>query len=1005
NSIRHNLSLHKKFLKIRNTTGKSSWWIVNTAAGSGRTTRRKTSYRKRKNKNMTQLKKLHFFESLPNFLNERISRAFPTDSEVPEQHSFDTRLETSSAVLNEPPKKRWLSNSLSSTHRKSFKSTFYPESLSASDCNLYSTDNELTWLPNMYHESLTYENDRQYNELILQLNQATNTECFNQNSNSTKENVQTVWNDVYNYPDKMEATAMHFSSQQTDLRFLETSAEPEGNTTATSESYTSPYHLSGSSVIRSEATKPDQNISDPEIPDKSIIVPKDNCNSSLLNEFHDSCKNNRIIKASALQNKVFDETLIETDLPSPEFSHSVTDSESSTPLPLEVYLESFESSFEPEENNSLRAESFTNPYHLSGSSVIRSETNELCITFNTSALPQSTQSSPSNEVIPDIEVIEILDDDDVISDNATIVTKQREYSSFPNEIRESSTENENSAEPTEMPEEKKPRNLSSDIGEDNTNSEVLVQKVSKLKTSFPAADENAQNIILEGNNDTEATFDGQLEIFNQSLAEDNNKVQIAYASQSNFLSSSNPFNSTHYFIPYKKYNEDSHHLNESVTIDAENDATSDVLPALKMLYDNNIKSNNNFPLKVPFSSISHSTRSTNYHFSSNNCPHSDEKECQSNYHDVYIVETRAREDTVDFNMYHIAKRPGLHIFKSITETSTKYNTTEDSLAACQAVNPMNMSTMMISQDINRREFKRKHREIEAGDTLLSQKFQHKDKASVKLMSSLQSSKIMPHEIYSCSLRPVATKKQRNNTARVASNLPSSINSSTDTATKNNSLTLSDSSDKIYSSMIGDFPYSARGETNDIYSCCSLSTASELPASHCIKLSTETKNDKFFLTKGITDCSPSDYNSENTTEENWKYYDFENNDLLNDCEVNQLHYDVDALKGMWKRDGNCEIQDYWELKEEEFQKLNSFNKNISDILCTLDIKSAIEVNTGTSIFGQSEDISSEVSNLRNVETLFPDYSYKSFSSDSSFEPCLWDDFSFEYDPNFDKYLQE
>ncbi|KFM62181.1 Forkhead box protein O3, partial [Stegodyphus mimosarum] len=946
NSIRHNLSLHKKFLRIRNTTGKSSWWIVNTASGSGRTTRRKTSYRKRKNKNLPQLKKLNFFESLPSFLNERISRAFPTHSEVPEQHSFDTRLETSSAVINEPPKKRWLSNS--STYHKSFKSAFYPESPSASECNLYSTDNELTWLSNMYLESLPYENHRQYNELISQLNQGTNIECFTQNSNSTKENVQALWNDVYSYPNKMEATAMHFSSQQTDLRFLETSPEPEGNTTATSESFTSPYHLSGSSVIRSEATKSDKKISDPEIPDKNIIVSKENSNSSLSNEFHDSCKNNRT-KASALQNKIFDENLIETGLLSQELSHSVTDLESPTHLPLEADLETFEPTYEPEENNSLRAESFTNPYHLSGSSVIRSETNELCITFSTNALPQSTQSSPSNEVIPDVEVIEILDDDDEISDDATIVTKRSHSFSITNDVSESCTEKENFAEPTHRPEEKNPRNLSSDVGEDDTNSEVLVQKVSKHNTSFLAIDENAQNIIVEGINDTEATFNGQLEILNQSLAENNNKIQIAYASQSKFLSSSNPFNSTHYLIPYKKYNEGNHRLNESLNIDAENDVTSDILPALKMLYNNNTKSNNNFSLKVPLSSISHSTRSTNYHFSSNNCPRSDEKECQSNYHDVYIVETRAREDTVDFNMYHIAKRPGLHIFKSITETSTKYNTTEDSLAACRAGNPINMSAMMISQDINRREFKRKLRELEAGDTLLSEKCQHKDNASVTLRSSLQSPKIMPHEIYSGSLRPVATKKQRNNATRVSSNLLSSINSSTNTTTKNNFLALSDSSDKIYSSIIGDYPYSSRGETNDSYSCCSsvLSTESELPASHCIKLSTETKNDKFLLTKDIADCSPSDHDNEHTTEESWKYYDFEDNDLFNDyeeCEVNQFHYDVDALKGIWKRDGNCEIQDYWELKEEELQKLNSFSKNISEVLCTLDIKSAIEVNT-------------------------------------------------------------
>ncbi len=43
NSVRHNLSLHSRFVKVQNdTSGKSSWWTVNLDAKSGRTSRRRS---------------------------------------------------------------------------------------------------------------------------------------------------------------------------------------------------------------------------------------------------------------------------------------------------------------------------------------------------------------------------------------------------------------------------------------------------------------------------------------------------------------------------------------------------------------------------------------------------------------------------------------------------------------------------------------------------------------------------------------------------------------------------------------------------------------------------------------------------------------------------------------------------------------------------------------------------------------------------------------------------
>lgn len=44
NSVRHNLSLHSRFVKIQNdTSGKSSWWTVDLDAKSGRTSRRRSA--------------------------------------------------------------------------------------------------------------------------------------------------------------------------------------------------------------------------------------------------------------------------------------------------------------------------------------------------------------------------------------------------------------------------------------------------------------------------------------------------------------------------------------------------------------------------------------------------------------------------------------------------------------------------------------------------------------------------------------------------------------------------------------------------------------------------------------------------------------------------------------------------------------------------------------------------------------------------------------------------
>lgn len=79
NSVRHNLSLHSRFVKVQNdTSGKSSWWTVNLDAKSGRTSRRRShsvdntnapSPKTRKREKRAKLKKVTKGSSTENILS------------------------------------------------------------------------------------------------------------------------------------------------------------------------------------------------------------------------------------------------------------------------------------------------------------------------------------------------------------------------------------------------------------------------------------------------------------------------------------------------------------------------------------------------------------------------------------------------------------------------------------------------------------------------------------------------------------------------------------------------------------------------------------------------------------------------------------------------------------------------------------------------------------------------------------------------------------------------
>jgi hypothetical protein len=77
--VRHNLSLHSRFVKVQNdTSGKSSWWTVNLDAKSGRTSRRRShsvdntnapSPKTRKREKRAKLKKVSKGSSTENILS------------------------------------------------------------------------------------------------------------------------------------------------------------------------------------------------------------------------------------------------------------------------------------------------------------------------------------------------------------------------------------------------------------------------------------------------------------------------------------------------------------------------------------------------------------------------------------------------------------------------------------------------------------------------------------------------------------------------------------------------------------------------------------------------------------------------------------------------------------------------------------------------------------------------------------------------------------------------
>ncbi|GIY25761.1 fork-head domain-containing protein [Caerostris darwini] len=222
NSIRHNLSLHKKFLRIRNdSVGKSSWWTVNAAAGSGRTPRRKGTYRRRKGKAILPQ---HTLESLPALFKHKRRSLFHNNMS---QRNFwggipDLHLGNNHQYTTEPLKGRFQSFTRSeeinsnSNHSKPF---ILGESLPP----FSALNSDRSWKNNF---SLPSVNPYQSEQLFIAQTASLKTET--NSCGSFNNSCQTYRQE-------------HFISYQTSFKQMK-------NKTVSTEYFMSPHHLSGSSI-------------------------------------------------------------------------------------------------------------------------------------------------------------------------------------------------------------------------------------------------------------------------------------------------------------------------------------------------------------------------------------------------------------------------------------------------------------------------------------------------------------------------------------------------------------------------------------------------------------------------------------------------------------------------------------------------------------------------------------------------------------------------------------
>ncbi|GFT95666.1 forkhead box protein O1 [Nephila pilipes] len=252
NSIRHNLSLHKKFLRIRNDgTGKSSWWTVNATAGSGRTPRRKGPYRRRKSKVIAPQ---HQLENFPSLFNKNKRRGlFPQSmpersiwSGIPNAHSWNT-----SQYAIESTKGRWQSfssseeNYINSNHPKPFISGETLPPFSA----VY---NDRSWKTNFHH--LPSVPPYHSGQLFITQTASLKTET---NSNGS-------FNSSYR------------AYLQEKFIYHQALPNPEKNKMVSTEYFMSPHHLSGS-YITTEVGRNKIDVNNEKLPDFNQTLNSASC--------------------------------------------------------------------------------------------------------------------------------------------------------------------------------------------------------------------------------------------------------------------------------------------------------------------------------------------------------------------------------------------------------------------------------------------------------------------------------------------------------------------------------------------------------------------------------------------------------------------------------------------------------------------------------------------------------------------------------------------------------
>ncbi|GBL77153.1 hypothetical protein AVEN_12783-1 [Araneus ventricosus] len=213
NSIRHNLSLHKKFLRIRNDgTGKSSWWTVDEAAGSGRTPRRKGTYRRRKGKGIVPHNQVENFQSFP---KNRRRTVFP--------NGIHNGMQQRNLWIRKPDVRPW--NGLQYANEETQANSNQPKPFNSGE-NLPSFSalyNDRSWKTNFHLSTGTPYHSEQF---------------FIAQTSSLKTETSSYGSCHSSYQ------AYH----QEQVIFHKASFKPYRNKTVSTEYFMSPHHLSGSYI-------------------------------------------------------------------------------------------------------------------------------------------------------------------------------------------------------------------------------------------------------------------------------------------------------------------------------------------------------------------------------------------------------------------------------------------------------------------------------------------------------------------------------------------------------------------------------------------------------------------------------------------------------------------------------------------------------------------------------------------------------------------------------------